>query len=187
MYAVASVAGPVLGGYMTEYLSWRWVFWINLPLGLVAWWVARRSLVGLPVPQRTPIIDYLGTVLLIIGLTALLLGITQVGQGHAWHSREVLGLLGCAGAALGVFAWHERRAREPLLPMHLFANRDAVLCWCTVFFTSFQAISLTVLVPLRFQSVTGARARRTPPALLLRNPVIPALHGCARHGPGRFR
>ncbi len=158
MYAVASVAGPVLGGYMTEYLSWRWVFWINLPLGLVAWWVARRSLVGLPVPQRTPIIDYLGTVLLIIGLTALLLGITQVGQGHAWHSREVLGLLGCAGAALGVFAWHERRAREPLLPMHLFANRDAVLCWCTVFFTSFQAISLTVLVPLRFQSVTGAGA-----------------------------
>ncbi|WHS54924.1 MULTISPECIES: MDR family MFS transporter [Pseudomonas] len=158
MYAVASVAGPVLGGYMTEYLSWRWVFWINLPLGLVAWWVARRSLVGLPVPQRTPIIDYLGTVLLIIGLTALLLGITQVGQGHAWYSREVLGLLGCAGAALGVFAWHERRAREPLLPMHLFANRDAVLCWCTVFFTSFQAISLTVLVPLRFQSVTGAGA-----------------------------
>ncbi|WLH64182.1 MDR family MFS transporter [Pseudomonas sp. FP2300] len=158
MYAVASVAGPVLGGYMTEYLSWRWVFWINLPLGLAAWWVARRTLVGLPVPQRTPIIDYLGTVLLIIGLTALLLGITQVGQGHAWHSQEVLGLLGCAGVTLGVFAWHERRAREPLLPMHLFANRSAVLCWCTVFFTSFQAISLIVLVPLRFQSVTGAGA-----------------------------
>ncbi|SCW93039.1 MULTISPECIES: MDR family MFS transporter [unclassified Pseudomonas] len=158
MYAVASVAGPVLGGYMTEYLSWRWVFWINLPLGLTAWWVARRTLVGLPVPQRTPIIDYLGTVLLIIGLTTLLLGITEVGQGHAWHSREVLGLLGCAGIALGAFAWYERRAREPLLPMHLFANRSAVLCWCTVFFTSFQAISLTVLVPLRFQSVTGAGA-----------------------------
>lgn len=158
MYAVASVAGPVLGGYMTEYLSWRWVFWINLPLGLGAWLVARRTLVGLPVPQRTPIIDYLGTVLLIIGLTALLLGITQIGQGHAWHSREVLGLLGCAVVVLGLFAWHERRAREPLLPMHLFVNRSAVLCWCTVFFTSFQAISLTVLVPLRFQSVTGAGA-----------------------------
>jgi len=158
MYAVASVAGPVLGGYMTEYLSWRWVFWINLPLGLGAWLVARRALVGLPVPQRTPIIDYLGTVLLIIGLTSLLSGITQVGQGHAWHSREVLGLLGGAVVVLGLFAWHERRAREPLLPMHLFVNRSAVLCWCTVFFTSFQAISLTVLVPLRFQSVTGAGA-----------------------------
>ncbi|WP_435304082.1 MDR family MFS transporter [Pseudomonas fluorescens] len=158
MYAVASVAGPVLGGYLTEYLSWRWVFLINLPLGLGAWLIARRTLIGLPVPHRTPIIDYLGTVLLILGLTALLLGITEVGQGHAWHSRDVLGLLGCAVVALGLFVWQERRAREPLLPMHLFVNRNAVLCWCTVFFTSFQAISLTVLVPLRYQSVTGAGA-----------------------------
>lgn len=69
MYAVASVAGPVLGGYMTEYLSWRWVFLINLPLGAGAWYVAHRTLVGLPVPQRKPIIDYVGTLLMIIGLT----------------------------------------------------------------------------------------------------------------------
>lgn len=158
MYAVASVAGPVLGGYMTEFLSWRWVFLINLPLGLGAWWVAYRTLVGLPVPQRKPIIDYLGTVLLIIGLSALLLGITQVGQGHSWRSAEVLDLLAIAVIVLALFVWHERRAREPLLPMHLFANRNALLCWCTIFFTSFQAISLIVLMPLRFQSITGAGA-----------------------------
>ncbi|MBH3423086.1 DHA2 family efflux MFS transporter permease subunit [Pseudomonas gessardii] len=158
MYAVASVAGPVLGGYMTQYLSWRWVFLINLPLGAGAWWVAHRTLVGLPVPQRKPIIDYLGTVLMIIGLTALLLGITEIGQGHHWRDKPVLGLLACALLALTVFVWHERRAREPLLPMHLFANRNAVLCWCTIFFTSFQAISLVVLMPLRYQSVTGAGA-----------------------------
>ncbi|MDQ0122623.1 EmrB/QacA subfamily drug resistance transporter [Pseudomonas lini] len=158
MYAVASVAGPVLGGYMTEYLSWRWVFLINLPLGLGAWLVAHRTLVGLPVPQRKPIIDYFGTLLMIIGLTALLLGITEVGQGHAWRSTEVSGLLACSIVVLALFVWHERRAREPLLPMHLFANRNAVLCWCTIFFTSFQAISLIVLMPLRFQSVTGSGA-----------------------------
>jgi len=158
MYAVASVAGPVLGGYMTEYLSWRWVFLINLPLGLGAYWVARRNLVGLPIPQRKPVIDYLGTLLMIIGLTALLLGITQVGQGHSWRSSEVLGLFAAALTVLTVFVWHEGRAREPLLPMHLFANRNALLCWCTIFFTSFQAISLIVLMPLRFQSVTGAGA-----------------------------
>jgi len=158
MYAAASVAGPVLGGVMTQYLSWRWVFLINLPLGLGAWLVARHTLLGLPVPQRKPIIDYLGTLLLIIGLTALLLGITEVGQGHSWRSNEVLGLLGGALVALALFVGHERRTREPLLPMHLFTNRNAVLCWCTVFFTSFQAISLIVLMPLRFQSVTGAGA-----------------------------
>jgi EmrB/QacA subfamily drug resistance transporter len=158
MYAVASVAGPVLGGYMTEYLSWRWVFLINLPLGLGAWLVANRTLVGLPVPQRKPVIDYLGTVLMIIGLSALLLGITEFGQGYAWNSAEVLGLLACALLGLALFVWHERRFREPLLPLHLFANRNALLCWCTIFFTSFQAISLIVLMPLRFQSVTGAGA-----------------------------
>ncbi len=158
MYAVASVAGPVLGGYMTEYLSWRWVFLINLPLGLVSLWIAHRTLVGLPIPQRKPIIDYLGTVLMIIGLTSLLLGITFIGQGHSWRDDQVLSLLATALVALVLFVWHERRTLEPLLPMHLFANRNAVLCWCTIFFTSFQAISLIVLMPLRYQSITGAGA-----------------------------
>ena len=158
MYAVASVAGPVLGGYMTEYLSWRWVFLINLPLGLVAWLTAYRTLIGLPVPQRKPIIDYVGTVLMIVGLTSLLLGITFIGQGHSWRDDQVLSLLAAALVALVLFVWHERRTLEPLLPMHLFANRNAVLCWCTIFFTSFQAISLIVLLPLRYQSITGAGA-----------------------------
>jgi EmrB/QacA subfamily drug resistance transporter len=158
MYAVASVLGPVLGGVMTEYMSWRWVFLINLPLGFAAWWVAHRTLVGLPIPQRKPIIDYLGTVLMIIGLTALLLGVTEIGQGHGWRDTQVLVLLGVALLALAAFVAYERRTAEPLLPMHLFANRSAVLCWCTVFFTSFQAISLIVLMPLRFQTVTGGGA-----------------------------
>ncbi|WP_297839226.1 MDR family MFS transporter [Pseudomonas sp.] len=158
MYAIASVAGPVLGGVMTEYMSWRWVFLINLPLGLGAWWVAHRTLIGLPVPQRKPIIDYLGTVLMIVGLSALLLGVTEIGQGHGWHDPDVLVLLGVALLALVAFVWYERRAPEPLLPMHLFANRNAVLCWCTMFFTSFQSISLIVLMPLRFQTVTGGGA-----------------------------
>ncbi|MCF5709028.1 DHA2 family efflux MFS transporter permease subunit [Pseudomonas syringae] len=158
MYAIASVAGPVLGGLMTEYLSWRWVFLINLPLGVAAWVVAWKTLKGLPVPQRKPIIDYLGTVLMIIGLTALLLGITEIGQGHGLDEVQVQALLGVALLTLGVFVWYERRAAEPLLPMHLFANRSAVLCWCTVFFTSFQAISLIVLMPLRYQTVTGGGA-----------------------------
>ncbi len=162
MYAVASVAGPVLGGLMTEYLSWRWVFLINLPLGAAALIVAYRTLVGLPVPQRKPIIDYLGTVLMIIGLTALLLGITEIGQGHGLGDTEVQLLLGTALLTLAIFVWYERRTAEPLLPMHLFTNKSAVLCWCTVFFTSFQAISLIVLMPLRYQTVTGA-AQTAPP------------------------
>jgi len=158
MYAAASVAGPVLGGYMTEYLSWRWIFLLNLPLGLGAWLYARQVLRGLAVNRRQPVIDYLGTMLMIVGLTSLLLGITELGQGRGLGEAPVWGTLLLAVVALSLFVRHERRAPEPLLPMHLFAIRPAVLCWCTVFFTAFQAISLSVLIPLRFQTVTGAGA-----------------------------
>jgi EmrB/QacA subfamily drug resistance transporter len=158
MYAAASVAGPVLGGLLTEHWSWRWVFWLNLPLGAAAWLYMRRTLAGLTSVYREPVIDYLGTALMIVGLTSLLMAVTQIGQGHSWHSPQVTGLLAAAVVALLIFVWHERRFREPLLPMRLFANPAAVLCWCTVFFTAFQAISLSVIIPLRFQTVTGAGA-----------------------------
>ena len=138
MYAVASVAGPVLGGYMTEFLSWRWVFLINLPLGLAALWISHRTLIGLPVPQRKPIIDYLGTVLMIVGLTSLLLGITFIGQGYSWHGDQVLGLLVAALIALALFVWHERRSIEPLLPCNVLAGRNCtclpgLMRWCRFF------------------------------------------------------
>nr|WP_249342184.1 MDR family MFS transporter [Pseudomonas sp. PCH44] len=158
MYAVASVAGPVLGGWLTEYLSWRWVFWINLPLGLVALWAIRRALAGMPVQHRQARVDYLGAVLMILGLGSLLLGITLVGQGQAWSAPAVLTLFACALLGLSLFIGHERRCQEPLLPMGLFGNRVAVLCWGVIFFASFQSISLTMLIPLRYQGITGAGA-----------------------------
>ncbi|MDW2779618.1 MDR family MFS transporter [Pseudomonas sp. YQ_6] len=158
MYAAASVAGPVLGGWLTEYLSWRWVFWINLPLGLVALWAIRRALGDMPVQRREAQVDYLGAMLLILGLGSLLLGITLVGQGHAWADPAVLALFGCALLSLALFITHERRCPEPLLPLSLFGNRVAVLCWAVIFFASFQSISLTMLMPLRYQGITGAGA-----------------------------
>ncbi|MFZ5937149.1 MDR family MFS transporter [Pseudomonas sp. HS6-2] len=158
MYAVASVAGPVLGGSLTEYLSWRWVFWINLPLGLVALWAIRRALAGMPVQHRQARVDYLGAVLMILGLGSLLLGITLVGQGQPWSAPAVLTLFACALLGLSLFIGHERRCQEPLLPMGLFGNRVAVLCWGVIFFASFQSISLTMLIPLRYQGITGAGA-----------------------------
>ncbi|WP_213875117.1 MFS transporter [Pseudomonas sp. dw_358] len=158
MYALASVLGPVLGGVMTEYVSWRWVFWINLPLGLFSCAYIQIKLAGLPIPKRTPVIDYLGTLLMILGLGSLLLSITQLGQGHHLVDPQVCGLFALAVLALMVFVWHERRFREPLLPMKLFTVPAAVLSWLAVFFTAFQSIGLSVIMPLRFQTVTGAGA-----------------------------
>nr|WP_262923688.1 MULTISPECIES: MDR family MFS transporter [Pseudomonas] len=158
MYALASVAGPVLGGWLTEYLSWRWVFWINLPLGLFALWAIHRALGNMPGQRRDAQVNYLGALLLILGLGSLLLGITLVGQGHAWLAPPVLALFATALLGLLLFVGHEWRCAEPLLPLQLFGNRAAVLCWCTVFFASFQSIALTMLMPLRYQGITGAGA-----------------------------
>ncbi|UFH51614.1 MDR family MFS transporter [Pseudomonas sp. KNUC1026] len=158
MYAAASVIGPVAGGYLTQYWSWRGVFWINLPLGIFGWLYMRRTLAGLSTPQRKAQVDYGGAALMIIGLASLLLAITMIGQGAHTTESATLTLLGLSVLALVLFIWHERRFHEPLLPLHLFAERSAVLCWCTVFCTAFQAISLTMLMPLRYQVVAGAGA-----------------------------
>jgi len=158
MYAVASVAGPVLGGCLTEYLSWHWVFWVNLPLGLCAWWALHRALGRSGRTRPEARVDYAGAVLLTLGLGSLLLSITWVGQGHPWTSPAVVGLAAVALVGLIVFVAHERRTAQPLMPLHLFGNPVAVLCWTTLFFASFQSISLTMLEPLRMQSVTGAGA-----------------------------
>lgn len=158
MYAAASVIGPVAGGYLTQYWSWRAVFWINLPLGVFGWLYMRRTLAGLSTPRHKARVDYGGAALMIVGLTALLMAITSIGQGSHLTDPATVTLLGLAGLALALFIGYERRFHEPLLPLHLFAERSAVLCWCTVFFTAFQAISLTVLMPLRYQVLAGAGA-----------------------------
>jgi EmrB/QacA subfamily drug resistance transporter len=155
-YAVASVAGPLLGGLLTHYLSWRWVFWINIPLGLMAFFVSRRALATLSPPRVQRRIDYAGALLLSIGLTALLTGITRVGQGVAWTESPNLALFGAALAVLAVFVRQQQRAAEPILPLYLFRIPTVVLC-CGILFIAFaQVVSLSVLIPLRLQMVTGS-------------------------------
>jgi EmrB/QacA subfamily drug resistance transporter len=157
-YAVASVAGPLLGGVLTHYLSWRWVFWINLPLGLAAFLVSRRALAGLSPPRVERRIDYLGALLLSVGLTALLVGITRIGQGVAWDEARNLALFGAALAVLAAFLRQQAVAAEPILPLYLFRIPTVVLC-CGILFIAFaQVVSLSVLIPLRLQMLTGSGA-----------------------------
>jgi EmrB/QacA subfamily drug resistance transporter len=157
-YAVASVAGPLLGGVLTHYLSWRWVFWINIPLGLLAFFVSRRALAQLAPPKVARQIDYTGALLLSIGLTALLVGITRIGQGRAVADATNLALFGAAVLVLLVFVWQQSRAPEPILPLYLFRIPTVVLC-CGILFIAFaQVVSLSVLIPLRLQMLTGSGA-----------------------------
>lgn len=158
VYAVASVAGPVVGGLFTHYLSWRWIFWINLPLGAAAFLVSRRALAHLPVAGVRREVDYLGAALLIVALTALMVPITRIGQGIAWNEVHNLELFAAGFVVLGVCLLHESRTAEPIVPLNLLRIPLVAACSGIVFICYFQLVALASLSPLRFQMVAGVTA-----------------------------
>jgi EmrB/QacA subfamily drug resistance transporter len=158
VHVVASVAGPVVGGLLTEHLSWHWIFWLNLPLGLLALLVSRRALGRIPVPAGRVIVDYAGAVLLSAGLVVLLTGITRIGMGVPPLDPSQLVAYAAAAVLLCAFVWQERRAAEPLVPLALFALPTVRLSCFMLFVAYMQLIALTVLVPMRSQMLLGAAA-----------------------------
>ena len=174
VYAVASVAGPVVGGLLTQHLSWRWVFWINLPLGAAAFFVSRRALARLPVPGHKRYIDVIGALLLSAGLVPLLVTITRIGQGVAWYAASNLALLFFSMTMIVFYLWHERHAREPILPLELFKIRNVALSAGLQFLVYFSLIPLLALTPLRFETLTGIGADAAGLRLLPLSLAIPA-------------
>lgn len=157
-WGVASVAGPIVGGYMTEHLSWHWVFWINLPIGLVAMWLSHRGLAILPVRRARGRIDYLGAALLTAGVTAWLLVLSWGGVEYPWLSPEVLGMAALGLVLLALLVVQERRAPDALLPTRIFANGVFVRSVVIAFFTSLGLLGGVFLLPLFFQLVRGSTA-----------------------------
>src|SRR5947209_4654508 len=122
VFAVASIAGPLLGGFFVDNLSWRWVFYVNMPVGALAVAVVALRL-HLPAVKVRHQVDYLGTVLLSGGVGALILLTTWGGNEYPWSS-PVIPILGVGGAlAVAVFVWWETRAAEPIIPLTLFKSR----------------------------------------------------------------
>jgi EmrB/QacA subfamily drug resistance transporter len=155
VFGLASVAGPLLGGFLTSDFSWRWIFYVNLPLGIVAFFVLAATLPA--VTERVHhVVDYLGTVLLGSGLTAIVLAASLGGNSYAWGSPEIVGL-GVAGVLLLVaFAFVERRAAEPVLPPKLLANRVFVVTGAVGFVVGFALFGAVTYLPLFLQVVKGA-------------------------------
>lgn len=173
MYALASVGGPVLGGYLTYLLSWHWIFWINLPLGLAALWIARRALKDLPVPRVRKAIDYFGALLLTAGLSLLLIAFTRVGHGISVFAPDTLWLIGLACALLGVFTHHERRTAEPLISPSIFRIRTVWICCAILFISFFHVISLTALIPFGMQILDGIGPDKAALQLIAYSLAIP--------------
>jgi EmrB/QacA subfamily drug resistance transporter len=157
VFAIAMLVGPFLGGFLTDNISWHWIFFVNIPVGFVALAVIWRLLPAISHPERVISIDYLGAAVFTAGVVPILLGLTNK-QSNDWADPSVGGLILLGLALLALFVWVESRAKDPILHIDLFRNRTftaSVLATGLIAFGFFGGI---VFIPLWFQAVQGSSA-----------------------------
>jgi EmrB/QacA subfamily drug resistance transporter len=155
VFAVASVAGPLLGGFFVDNLSWRWVFYVNMPVGATAVLIVATRL-HLHTPLRRHRVDYLGAALLSGAVGALIILTTWGGNEYAWGSGTIIGLAIVGVVLLVVFLWWEKRAAEPILPLALFRSRVFSVANAMGFVIGMAMFGAIIFIPLFLQIVYGA-------------------------------
>ncbi|MER7183087.1 MDR family MFS transporter [Streptomyces hyaluromycini] len=163
--ALAMIGGPLVGGTITDNWGWRWAFYINLPLGVVAL-AAISAVLHLPKKRNKTRIDYLGAGLLTLGITSIVLVTTWGGSQYAWTSARIMELIAIGVVALVGFVFWQTKAAEPVLPLHIFRSRNFTLMSIIGFIVGFVMFGATLFLPLYQQSVQGASATNSGLLLL---------------------
>lgn len=158
VWAAASIAGPVLGGWITDAFSWRWIFFLNVPIGACAFVLSNRALKLLKARRREARIDYVGAALLTVAITCPLLILSWGGESFPWISLPIGALAGVAALALVGLCMQERLAPEPLLPPRLVLNSVVSLGVLQGFLATACIFAAAFLLPLLFQLLHGASA-----------------------------
>ncbi len=158
LFGLSSVVGPAIGGWIVDYASWQWVFYINLPIGFLA-----TATIYMGLRDEKPVagqvhIDYAGILLLIIGTVSLLLGLNMGGAGYSWLSWQIFGLLGLSFAAWAFFLYVEQRALDPVLSLDLFQNKVFAVSNMVGFLMGLGMFGALAFLPLFLQGVLGISA-----------------------------
>ncbi|WP_443744681.1 MDR family MFS transporter [Streptomyces spororaveus] len=157
VFGVATVIGPLLGGFFTDQLTWRWCFYVNVPIAILVVVAAARTIPAVRASGR-PVIDYLGITLVAIGSSALILATSWGGNEYAWTSPVIIGLFAGGAVALVLFCLAETRAVEPMLPMRLFRNPVFSVCSVLSFVVGFAMLGALTFLPTYLQYVDGDSA-----------------------------
>jgi EmrB/QacA subfamily drug resistance transporter len=165
VFGVSSVAGPLLGGWFTDGPGWRWIFYINLPIGIAALVITSIAL-KLPRVRREHVIDYLGASLIVGAVSSLLLYLNWAGDEYGWTSGTALLLVGLSLTLSVAFIFAELRAKEPIIPMTLFRNSIFSIGNTFGFLTGFAMFGGIIYLPLYFQTVLGLSPTRSGLAMI---------------------
>nr|WP_268253576.1 MDR family MFS transporter [Streptomyces candidus] len=157
VFGVSTVVGPLLGGLFTDHLSWRWAFYVNVPIAILVVLAAARTIPSVKSASK-PRIDYLGIALVALGSSALVLATSWGGNEYAWGSVVIIGLFVAGVVALALFCVVETRAAEPMLPMKLFANPVFTVCSILSFIVGFAMLGAMTFLPTYLQYVDGDSA-----------------------------